>query len=522
MRPLLSPAEMSAADRRTIDAGTGAEVLMDRAGRAVARAAIDLAGGRYGRRVAVVCGKGNNGGDGFVAARILQREGAGVACLLVGDANEARGAAAHHLENMLRAGVDAQPFDAAALARANVIVDALFGTGFRGVAEGEPAAAIHAINAARISARVVAVDIPSGVDGATGAVHGPAVKADVTVAMAAEKVGTAVGTGASLAGDVRVVGIGIDIPHTDLRVIDAGDVANSLPRRQPDAHKRSGGSVAILGGSAGMSGAVVLAARAAVRAGAGYATAGVTAAVERIVSVTVPEVLTTIASDGDVLGPDAIDKMKRVLDRANVLAVGPGLGTGPAQTELVQRVLREIELPVVIDADGLNVLAGRTRALCERSSPVIITPHPAELGRLLEMGTDEVQSDRIAAVRSAAETFRCVVVLKGFRSLIARAPDVVVNPTGGPELATAGTGDVLTGVVAALVGGGVQPFDAAWTGAFVHGLAGSIAARRFGVSGVLAGDVAEAVAPSVAEVRGQGWPASNGEVQPGRQSRERA
>jgi ADP-dependent NAD(P)H-hydrate dehydratase / NAD(P)H-hydrate epimerase len=495
---------MAAADRSAIESGTPDAVLMERAGRAVVRAVIESAGGRYGRRIAVVCGKGNNGGDGFVAARLAQREGLAISCFIVGDIRGVKGAAAHHLALLRHADVQVLPFAEGRLEGARVIVDALFGTGFHGPADGEAARAIEAINRARLGARVVAVDIPSGVDGATGAVNGPAVSADVTVAMAAEKIGTAVGAGAARAGRVCVADIGIHVTESRVRIAEANDVAGLLPRRPLDAHKRSGGSVAIIGGSTGMSGAVVLAARASVRAGAGYATVGVTEDVQPIVSTNVPEVLTAIASDGDALGPDALDKMKRVLERADVVAVGPGLGTGPAQTELVERVLRDIELPVVLDADALNVLAGNTDMLSSRAAPTIITPHPAELGRLLGRATDKVQSDRLDAVRTACGRFGCVVVLKGFRSLTSRAADVVVNPTGGPELATAGTGDVLTGVVAALAAAGLDPFDAAWAAAFVHGVAGSCAARRFGVTGVLAGDVAGSVGNAVADIRGEG------------------
>jgi hydroxyethylthiazole kinase-like uncharacterized protein yjeF len=506
MRPLLSPQEMAAADRRTIDAGTPDEVLMERAGRAVVRAVIELAGGRYGRRVAVVCGKGNNGGDGFVAARLAHREGLGVKCAFVGELSEVKGAAAHHLDLLRRTGLDVQPFSPNALEGADVIVDALFGTGFRGTAEGDAAVAIGAINDAP-GPRVVAVDIPSGVDGATGALRGPAVTADVTVAMAAEKTGTAMAPGAANAGDVRVADIGIAVPATNLSVAGPHDAGRRLPTRARDAHKRSGGSVAILGGSAGMSGAVVLAARAAVRAGAGYATAGVTAAVDSVVSVAVPEVLTKVVTPDSVLGPDALDELKPVLERADVLAVGPGLGTGAAQSELVARVLETVELPVVVDADGLNVLAGATDRLTARSWPAVITPHPGELGRLLETSTEAIQSDRLGAARAAAARFECIVVLKGFRTLIAGPGGaVVVNPTGGPELATAGTGDVLTGAVAAFVAAALDVFDAAWVGAYAHGLAGTIAAEERGVTGVLAGDVAEALPDAVDRLRAKPTP----------------
>jgi ADP-dependent NAD(P)H-hydrate dehydratase / NAD(P)H-hydrate epimerase len=496
---------MAAADKVAIESGTPAEMLMERAGRAVARVTRTMAGRRYGTHVAIVCGKGNNGGDGFVAARVLGREGMAVACWFVGDADTLRGAAAHHAELMRRTGVPIRRFAPGALRDADVIVDAIFGTGFRGAAEGDAAVAIDAINEAGFrgledqspaapSARVLAVDIPSGVDGATGRVDGPAVMADVTVAMAAEKVGTAVGRGAVHAGEVRVVPIGIPVAGATRWVTEANDVAGALPRRDPDSHKRSHGVVALLGGSAGMSGAVVLTARAAMRAGAGYATAGVSADVEAVLSTAVPEVLTRTVTDGSWLGPDALDHMKDVIERADAVAVGPGLGAGDMQAVLVERVLREVDVPVVVDADGLNVLAGRTNVLSHRSQPAVITPHPAELARLLDCSTEQVQDDRLEAATEAAHGFNCVVVLKGHGTVVANPRgEVVVNPTGGPELATAGTGDVLTGVVAALLAARRGPFEAAWAGAYLHGVAGSIAAGRHGAAGVVAGDVAEAL-----------------------------
>jgi len=492
---------MAAADAAAISSGVPAAVLMDRAGRAVARAVIRAAGGRYGRRVAVVCGKGNNGGDGFVAARVLAGAGLGVRCLMIGDASLLQGAANEHLELMRGATVPTEGFDAALLDGCDVVVDALFGTGFKGRAAGEAAEAIEAINAS--DAAIVAVDIPSGVAGATGAVDGPAVAADTTVVMGAEKIGTAVGAGASLSGRVEVVDIGIEAGGARAWMLERDDVAGVLPRRAFESHKRSLGAVAILGGSAGMSGAVILSARAAVRAGAGYATVGVTAEVDRIVARALPEILSRVVTGGDALDAGALDAFKDVIERATAVAIGPGLGAGAPQGVLVDSVLSDIDAPVVVDADALNVLAGRSGALEARSAPCVLTPHPAELARLLACSAEDVQTDRIGAARGAAERFGCVVVLKGSRSVIAEpSGTAVVNPTGGPELASAGTGDVLTGAVAALLAAGLPPFEAAWAAVYTHGVAGGLAARRAGGINVLAWDVAEAL-PEAAALGGR-------------------
>ena len=500
MRPLLTPEEMAEADERTIVAGTPATTLMERAGHAVAHRAIAIAGGRYGKRCVVVCGTGNNGGDGFVVARTLAGAGMWVRCFAVDPAARPRGAAGSSLRHLSASGGALLPFDAADLSRADVIVDAVFGTGFRGVAEGDAAKAIVAMNEA--VPPVLAVDIPSGVDGGTGRAEGPAVEAQATVGMQAEKIGTAVGAGAVLAGQVEVVDIGIDVEGAGAWMPVPADAARAMPRRTIDAHKRSGGSVVSIGGSAGMSGAAVLAARAAARAGAGYVTAGVTEAVEPILSGTLPEVLTA-ASPGDALGPSAMDALAPSLERADAVAIGPGLGTGEAQRGLLDALLPAVEVPLVVDADGLNLLAQRKPGLKDRGSSTVLTPHPGELGRLLGTEVVEVQGDRLHCAREAAARFDCVVLLKGHRTIVAR-PDgkAVVVPTGGPELATAGTGDVLTGVVAALLAAGLEPFDAAWAAAYVHGDAGAMAARSRGINGVVAWDVAEALPAAMASLSG--------------------
>lgn len=494
MRLLVTPEQMAAADTAAIDSGTPGEVLMDRAGRAAARVAIQMVGGRYGRRVTIVCGKGNNGGDGFVAARVLRGEGLSVRCLFVGDSDEARGAARHHLDGARRVGVDVRVFEGPVFEGPDVVIDALFGTGFRGRAEGEANRAIAAINAA--GCPVLALDIPSGVDGSTGAVDGEAVFADVTLAMAAQKIGTAVGEGALHAGVVEVADIGIPIDVARAQMPTRADIRVLLPEREEDSHKRSRGSVAILGGSRGMSGAVILAARGAMRAGAGYVTVGVTSAIQPTVSSSVPEVLTRALGEEDDLGAESLEEFKPVLEQATALAIGPGLGQGRMQEDLVKAALASVALPVVLDADGLNVLASDPSPLAEREAPCVITPHPAELARLMGESVEQVQSDRVNAATRAATRFGCTVLLKGFRSLVAEGERLVVNPTGGPSLATAGTGDVLTGVIATFLAQGLGSFESAVAGAYVHGLAGDIS----GEQGVVAGDVADSIPIALEEL----------------------
>ncbi|MQA99642.1 MAG: NAD(P)H-hydrate dehydratase [Actinobacteria bacterium] len=511
---------MARADKATIDAGTTAEVLMDRAGRAVARAAIRLMGGRYGKRALVVCGKGNNGGDGFVAARVLRAEGVGVDCVVMFDPAEAGGAAAHHLDLMRRAGVHPDRFELGKWEPRygyDVAVDAIFGTGFQGtVEEGSDIAHVFEI---LDYLPVVAADIPSGVDGTTGAVRGEAVRADVTVAMQAQKTGTALAPGSDRAGHVEVVDIGVDLSDVtaaSASLVEASDVARWLPHREPSAHKKSAGWVVVLAGSEAMRGAALLTCRGAMRMGAGYVTLATTPSVRDAATSVLPELLCERASDEDVLGPEALDRIGDLLDRADALAIGPGLGRGEAQSRLIERVMREVDLPLVVDADALNALEGRSDLIGERgrrrypgdgrgaslAGVTVLTPHPAELARLLGTTSQEVVGDRLSAAVAAAR-MGAVVVAKGHRSIVVDHGDAEASivPVGGPELATAGTGDVLTGAIAARLAAGTWGTGAALVATYVHGVAGELAAGTHGGEGVLAGDVAEALPVAVERLR---------------------
>jgi NAD(P)H-hydrate epimerase len=488
MKPLLTPDEMARCDEATITSGVPGAVLMERAGRAVARAVVSLAGGRYGRTVAVLCGKGNNGGDGFVVSRVLAREGLGVRCYSLVDPRDLDGDASRHATLARRAGVSIRPLQSVVFDGCDVIVDALFGTGFKGGLRSPVADVVAAANSSGVE--IVAVDIPSGVNGLTGAVEGGSVEATSTVAMQAQKLGTALPPGAISAGRVTVADIGISVDRADVWMVEERDVTRALPRRDPAGHKRSSGSVAVIGGSPGMSGAPILTARAATRAGAGYVTLCVSADTQRAAAAQAPDLLTRAQSDEKALGAGSLDEFSDVIGRADSVAIGPGLGTGEDQRSLVFRVLSEVEVPVVLDADGLNLLARDTTYATRRRTPLIATPHPAELARLLNADTTSVIKDRLGAARRAADRLGCVIVAKGHRSVIA-GPDgrCVINPTGGPALATAGTGDVLTGVVAAFVAAGLEPFDAAYAAAWVHG----DTVVRLPSAGAIAGDVAAAL-----------------------------
>lgn len=503
MRFVLTPVEAAELDRASQERGITADMLMEAAGREVADAALRLLGGAYGRRAVVVCGKGNNGGDGLVAARHLDRAGVRTTVLLLDEA--LRGPAATNLERLEHTGVRIRPFSAAAAARelerADVAVDAIFGTGFHGVPEGPHAEAIAALNTAAVP--LVAVDIPSGVDGETGAVEGEAVKADLTVTFGAAKPGLFLPPGATHAGVIEIEPIGFpaELVRSDLLLVEAEDVASVLPARQPESHKRSVGYAVVVGGSRQMTGAVALAGAAAYRAGAGLVAVAVPEGILPVAQVAVREAVFVAlpeTSSGSVAGGS--ERLDEVLGQAGALAIGPGMTTDERTTAWVREMVRSSEVPVVLDADGLNAFAGRAEDLADRKADLIVTPHVGEFARLAGVSAREVEGDRVRRIRDLASRTGATVLLKGSRTLIA-APDGIVriNPTGGPFLATGGTGDVLTGTIAAFVARGCAPIDAASSAAYVHGIAGRLAATERG-DGATAGDVLERIPDALLEV----------------------
>jgi hydroxyethylthiazole kinase-like uncharacterized protein yjeF len=505
---VLTPEQMAAADRETIAAGTPSSVLMERAGQAVARAALAVAGGGYGRRFLILCGKGNNGGDGLVAARLLAAEGATPVVILLADPAALTGDPARNLALLRRVRILSYtpPALARELQRSDLVIDALFGTGFTGGLRGDAAAAAEAVNASGLP--VVAVDIPSGVDGATGGVDGPAIRAAVTVTMAAPKPGLILYPGSAYAGRVEVAGIGIGVPPAGPDVLgapQAPDVAAVLGRRPPDAHKRSVGTVLVMAGSVAMPGAAALATAAALRAGAGLVTLATVEPVAHQMHASVPEA-TTLLLPATPEGSVAAAALEPILARAagvDAVAIGPGLTTHPETAALVRSLAGSLQRPLVVDADALNALAAGAGPdlLARRSHPTIITPHPGEMARLAGSSSKEIQADRAGTARAMAARLKAAVVLKGFRSIVAGpGGDTAVITTGGPALATGGTGDVLTGVTAALAAGGAGPYTAAWAASWLHGRAGDLLGARRGVRGVLAGDLPAAVAEVMHEL----------------------
>jgi ADP-dependent NAD(P)H-hydrate dehydratase / NAD(P)H-hydrate epimerase len=507
---------MRQVDERAIrELGIPGSTLMENAGRGAADAALawlaEQKRASRASRVVIVCGKGGNGGDGFVMARHLKRRGVRCEVIVAADVEDIRGDAATKLRELRKVGIrpvtlaDAGAL-APALARADLVVDALLGTGVRGDIEGPVAAAIQAINTA--GRPVLALDVPSGLAADGGEPLTIAVRADATVTFGGLKVGLVVPPGRALAGRVRVVDIGVPAEALTRGIrtflLEATDVASHFPPRLSDAHKGSYGHLLVVAGSVGKTGAAALAANAALRAGAGLVTVATPATQQPIVAALVLEAMTAPLPEGTpgYAGDEAWAALGDLIVARDAVAVGPGLGLDGSTQAVARRLVSEARVPMVVDADALTALVGHLDLLGKAPAPRCLTPHPGELARLLGVASADVQRDRVAMAREVATTWGAHVVLKGAASVIA-APDgtVRVNPTGNPGLASGGTGDVLTGMVGAFLARGFAPDDALACAVYLHGLAGDVARERFGEESLIARDVIASLPEAFARIR---------------------
>jgi NAD(P)H-hydrate epimerase len=490
--PLYDAEGMRAIDGWAIDQQSIPSLqLMEAAGAAVAATTAEIA--RDGP-VRVVCGKGNNGGDGLVAARRLAETGFEVDGLLLAPAEELSPDAQANLKRFEGARtVRAEELDQA-LEGSSAVIDALLGTGFEGSPREPVAGAIEAIN--RSGAPVVACDIASGVNADNGEVSGAAVEAAVTVSFHAAKVGHLIAPGKEHTGELRVAPIGIPdgAPQQPAAGVIGEAVLALAPRRGSASTKFSSGQVLVAGASRGLTGAVCMSAAAAIRAGAGYATVAVPGDLEDIFEVKLTEVMAVGCSGGDHLDPAAAEAIVENAQRAAAVVLGPGLGRNDASLELARALPPRIEAPLVIDADGLNAHAGRLGDLRGRAAATVLTPHAGELGRLLERPSSEIDAQRLSCAREAASAAGAIVVLKGDDTIVTDGERVAIKDLPSPSLATAGTGDVLSGVTAALLARGMEPFAAVCAAVLAHGLAGRLAAERIGSNeSVIATDVIDAI-----------------------------
>ncbi len=459
-----------AVDRWAIEEqGVRGEELMEAAGTALAEAAAGLA---PQGPVRILCGKGNNGGDGLVAARRLAGMGFAVDVLEIFSAE-------------LPEDLDAW------LEGSGAVLDAIFGTGFAGSPRAPADGVVEAIN--RCGAPVVACDIASGVDASSGEIEGVAVGADLTVSFHAAKLGHWIAPGKWHTGELRVVPIGI--PDRAPAGAAGGTidpaVLGLLPSRGARSTKFSSGQVVIAGGSRGLAGAVQMSSLAAIRAGAGYATVAVPADLEAIFESAQPEVMSVGCPGGDgCLAPASLKALVKAFRRADAGVLGPGMGRDPGTIELARDAAAAIEAPLVIDADGLNAFAGEVEPIAGRDAPTILTPHAGELGRLLGRSPEEIGARRLSSAREAARAAAAIVVLKGDDTIVTDGERVAINAVSAPALATAGTGDVLSGIAAAMLARGLDPLAAACAAVLVHARAGRDAARRVGTAeSVIASDV---------------------------------
>ncbi|MGI5839194.1 MAG: NAD(P)H-hydrate dehydratase [bacterium] len=494
-------AEMRRIDGTAMAYGLSGAVLMENAGLRVVGEIRRQLGGLVGRRVVIIAGPGKNGGDGFVAARHLHRAGAAVRVFRLPGKKDATAETSANLAllQLMSVSVETVP-DAApppglekALAEADAVVDALLGTGLRGKPEGVFARMVEKINAC--GRTVIAVDIPSGLDADTGEIRGNCVRATSTVVLALPKPGVLLYPGAEYAGQIVVADISIPAELTEnlrLNLITRDLVRRSLPARRPDTHKGDYGRALLVAGARGYLGAAVLAAMGAMRAGSGLVTLALPVSLQSAAAVKLTEAMTRGLAEtaAGSLSLAAFPAIAGEAAAAQALAVGPGLTTQPETVSLVRRIVTELTVPKVLDADALNAVAEDTTVLKEAAGPVILTPHGGEMARLLGCTAADVRADRLGIARLAADAWRAIVVLKGARTIIA-APggDTYINFTGNPGMATGGSGDVLTGVIAGLLAQGQPPLAAAVTGVFLHGSAGDRVVTDRGETGLVAGDL---------------------------------
>ena len=498
---ILNAEQMRNIDRRTTERfGVPSIVLMENAAMAVVDAIFE----RYAdsERVAIVCGTGANGGDGFAVARHLENRGVVPVIVVVGERSSIRGDARINLDVCQRLGIpiyDVRNADdvetaLAHAADADLLIDAIFGTGLNRAPQGIQAEVIRALAELRIP--VLAVDLPSGANASSHQPFEPCVQAEVTVTFAAPKLchvfePAALYCGEVIVADITIPEIAIEDEAVELALITPKDVLPLVEPRRSATHKGTYGHAGVIAGSAGRSGAAVMCARGAIRTGAGLVTVMTDAETAKLVHAGSIESMTYSGGDLD-----------EFLTNKTAVLAGPGLADDEDAYRHTRAILESIDLPLIIDASALNAFASRANEINARGLPRVITPHPGELARLMNTDTKTINADRIGAAREAARVTNCVVVLKGHQTLVAE-PDghVFVNPTGNPGMASGGMGDVLSGIIAALLARGADPLDAACAGVYLHGLAGDILAERLGDTGLMATELADAVPLAISRLR---------------------
>jgi hydroxyethylthiazole kinase-like uncharacterized protein yjeF len=520
--------QMRNIDKKTIEGiGIPGLELMEKAGKGVALAAKEMLGEIKNKKVIIFCGRGNNGGDGFVVGRYLSEWGAQVEFFLTANRGEVKGDAKTNLKKAEEMGLPINEVlkkeEIPSMIETDLIVDALFGTGFAGEINGYIKDIVELINSS--DAPVISVDIPSGLHADTGQFIGPCIKAERTVTMALPKMGHFFFPGKEMSGKVSVVDIGVP-PHVieeeniKLNLITQQEVKEVLPKRPGDAYKGTCGRVVLIAGSTGLTGAASLASLSSLRAGAGMAILGIPQTLNPILEMKLTEVMTKPLPDVRKKGALALrglGEIRELLKWGDCCAIGPGLGQHFETLELVRRLLSKIDMPTVIDADGLNAIAKDVSILKQCQAPLILTPHIGELSRLNGVPIGEIAKDRIKYASDFAKEYNCVLVFKGAPTIISEpGGQTYVNPTGNAGMATAGSGDVLTGIIVGLLaqmlmlrkGEDIRKImlDSACVGVYIHGLTGDLAKEEKGEMGMIAGDMMEKIPDALVRCFGVPYP----------------
>ena len=518
---LVKASEMQEMDRLSIhEIGIPGAVLMENAARGTTRLFLEHFDPVKGAHIVIICGRGNNGGDGYVIARYLYQAGLKVTVLVLTETDRISGDALINLEIIKRIGLEikvASDYEAwsgisGCLEECDYIIDGILGTGLNSPVKGFFGRVIEDIN--KSEKPVTAIDIPSGLNADTGQVMGAAVKAELTVTFGFPKLGQLLFPGADFVG--RLVRIDIGIPeivsdrvNSGYRIIEPDDFNGLIYEGKEDIHKGMRGHLLILAGSTGKTGAATLTALGALRSGAGLVTLGIPSSLNNILETKLTEAMTVPLPETEEgsLSLKARDKILTLLEGKTALAIGPGLSTNPETSALVRQVIAECELPVVIDADGLNALAAEGTSLEGLDDKKVLTPHPGEMGRLAGLKSGEVQLDRIGVAARFAEKYGCCLVLKGARTLLAEPGGVIyLNPTGNPSLSSGGSGDVLTGLIGGLLARGWPVSKAAIAGIYIHGLAADFLAEDMGKAGLLAGELLDVIPGLMDALAKKEWP----------------
>lgn len=507
---LVTPKQMKEIDRAAINkVKIPGVVLMENAGLGLFEIIQEEMEGVEELRIGIVCGKGNNGGDGFVLARHLLNNGADVAVFILGKSQEIKGDAKTNLNILLNTGFKIAEIKTKKDIRAfkktcpqfDLLVDAIFGTGFQGKVTGIAKDMIEVMNEAGIP--MLAVDVPSGVNASDGSIKGSCIRADFTGTMCLPKRGLFLYPGRDYAGEVYVIDIGVPEKlweHIDLELPEVQEMWQLLPERPGDSHKGTFGRVFVLAGSKGMTGAAALTAMSALKIGAGLVRLGIPESLNSILEEKVTEVITVPLPETPegTIGGRALKEIVREIEKSSVLAIGPGLSTHPETKELIKKLIPKIGIPVVIDADGVNNLT--LNDIKKIKAPTVITPHPGELSRLAGLTINQIQQARVDKAFQFAKQLEVTFVLKGAPTIIADAQKGYLNPTGNSGLASGGSGDVLTGMIAGLLAQGLTPIDAARLGVYLHGLAADVASEELTEYSLIASDVMNAIPDAIKRV----------------------